>query len=94
LSRSRLGRPPLVDRVDEVVNNVVMQAAIAEVKKRLCALVDQVEAGATIVILRHGRPVARLMPMPGSAQPWRVDTPDDPRAYRKIDLDAPILEEI
>jgi antitoxin (DNA-binding transcriptional repressor) of toxin-antitoxin stability system len=32
-----------------------MQTSIAEVKKRLCALVDLVEAGETIVILRHGR---------------------------------------
>jgi prevent-host-death family protein len=77
-----------------MVKNMVMEAPIAEVKKRLCELVDLVEAGETIVILRHGRPVARLMSMPVSSQPWRVDKPDDPKAYRGIDIDEPILEEI
>jgi len=63
------------------------------VKKRLCELVDLVETGQTIVILRHGRPVARLMPMPVSAKPWRVEEPDDPRIYKGINMTNP-LEEI
>jgi prevent-host-death family protein len=73
---------------------MVMEASIAEVKKRLCELVDRVEAGDTIVITRHGRPAARLLPMPGRGRPWRVDEPDDASAYHGIDLDEPILEEI
>ena len=71
-----------------------MQAAIAEVKKRLCELVDRVESGETVVILRHGRPAARLMPMPGRGTAWRVETPDNPEAYRGINVDEPVLEEI
>ena len=78
----------------QLVKNMVMQAPIAEVKKRLCELVDLVETGETIVILRHGRPVARLMPMPVSAQPWRVEKPDDPQAYKGINIDESVLEEI
>ena len=78
----------------KMVKNMVMEAPIAEVKKRLCKLVDLVETGETVVILRHGHPVARLMPMPVSAQPWRVETPDDPRQYRGINIDEPALEEI
>ena len=78
----------------ELVKNMVMQAPIAEVKERLCELVDLVQEGETIVILRHGRPVARLVPMPVSAQPWRVEKPDNPAAYKGIDIDEPILEEI
>jgi prevent-host-death family protein len=77
-----------------MVKNMVMEAPIAEVKKRLCELVDLVEAGETVVILRHGRPVARLMSMPVSAQPWRVEKPDDPKAYKGINIDEPALEEI
>lgn len=77
-----------------MVKNMVMQIPIAEVKKRLCELVDLVEGGETIVILRHGRPVAQLTPMPVRAQPWRVERPDDPRAYKGINIDEPVLEEI
>ncbi len=64
-----------------MVTNMVMDAPIADAKKRLCELVDLVENGETIVILRHGRPVARLVPMPVSAKPWRVKTPDNPKNY-------------
>ena len=73
---------------------MVMQAPIAQVKKQLCELVDRVEAGESIIILRHGRPAARLVPMPGRGKPWRVEQPDDPAAYKNIDTDEPILEEI
>ena len=77
-----------------MVKIIVMQAPIAEVKKQLCELVSRVEAGETVVILRHGRPAARLMPMPGRGKPWRVKTPDDPAAYRGINVDEPILDDI
>ena len=77
-----------------MVKNMVMEAPIAEVKKRLCELVDLVENGETIVILRHGQPVARLMPMPVSRKPWRVEQADDPKKYRGLNLDEPVLEEI
>ena len=77
-----------------MVKNMVMEAPIADVKKRLCELVDLVETGETVVILRHGRPVARLLPMPVSPKPWRVDQPDDPKIYKGIDIDEPTLEEI
>ncbi len=71
-----------------------MQAPIAQVKKQLCELVDLVEAGETVIILRHGRPAARLMPIPGRGQPWRVEEPDDPAIYKKVNIDEPILENI
>lgn len=35
---------------------------LAETKSHLSAVVDQVEAGAEIVITRRGRPVARIVP--------------------------------
>jgi len=34
------------------------------------------------------------MPVPGRGKPWRVETPDDPAAYRGVKLDEPILDEI
>ncbi len=77
-----------------MVNFMVMQAPIAEVKKRLCELVDRVQSGEAVIILRHGQPAARLMPMPGRGRPWRVEKPDDPAAYKGVDTDEPILEEI
>ena len=77
-----------------MVRIMVMQAAIAQVKKNLCELVDRVEKGESVVILRHGQPVARLLPMPGRGKPWRVEQADDPKLYKGIDLDEPVLEEI
>lgn len=38
-----------------------------EAKTHLSALLERVEHGEEIVITRHGRPVARLMPMARSA---------------------------
>src|SRR5207253_1626542 len=66
---------------EKMTNIMVMQAPIAQVKRELCELVDRVEKGETVTILRHGRPVARLLPMPGCGKPWRVAKPDDPRLY-------------
>lgn len=40
----------------------------SEAKTRLLALLDQVEAGETVVITRHGRPIARLVPEAGQRQ--------------------------
>ncbi|MGH7066944.1 MAG: type II toxin-antitoxin system Phd/YefM family antitoxin [Acetobacteraceae bacterium] len=36
----------------------------SEVKARLSQFLDEVERGETIVITRHGRPVAHLVPAP------------------------------
>ena len=36
-----------------------------EARKRLSHLLDQVERGASFTITRHGKPVARLVPVPG-----------------------------
>lgn len=38
-------------------------ATITQAKNQLSALIDQVQAGETIVILERGRPVARLEPV-------------------------------
>ncbi len=38
------------------------QVQASDAKARLAELLDDVERGETIVITRHGKPVARLMP--------------------------------
>lgn len=43
-----------------------VQAAAA--KSRFSELLDQVERGETIVITRHGKPVARIVPDPARRQ--------------------------
>ena len=42
-----------------------------EAKTHLSNLLDQVERGVTITITRHGRPVARLIPIAGSSRDER-----------------------
>lgn len=37
-----------------------------EAKTHLSGLLDRVERGETITITRHGKPVARLVPVPGA----------------------------
>ena len=38
------------------------EVAFSEAKTHLSGLLDEVERGATIVITRHGRPIARIVP--------------------------------
>jgi prevent-host-death family protein len=44
-----------------------MQVSVYEAKTRLSALLDKASAGATIIIARAGKPVARLMPLAEAA---------------------------
>jgi prevent-host-death family protein len=41
---------------------------VSEAKTRLLQLLDDVEQGETLVITRHGRPIARLVPEPDQLQ--------------------------
>jgi prevent-host-death family protein len=76
--------------------HLVMEASIAEVKKNLCSLVDRVEKGETVIILRHGRPVAQLAPIPGipTKKKRHPVAHDDPALYRGINLEQTIMEPI
>jgi prevent-host-death family protein len=42
----------------------MVEVGTYEAKARLSELLDRVEAGETVVITRHGRPVSRLMAEP------------------------------
>ena len=58
-----------------------------EDKNKLSALLDRVEQGEEIVITRHGRPVARLVPNAGGIDlrhTWPSNASD--RAYRRSNL--------
>ena len=72
-----------------------MELAMSEVRDRFSEIVEYVQNnGGSVIILRDGRPAARLTAVPMAAKLWRVSTPDNPAAYAGVDLDAPILEEI
>jgi prevent-host-death family protein len=89
-----MGRVATLTQWDILVIFMVMEAAIADVKKRLCELVDLVQGGETVIITRHGKPAARIVPIQGSGKPWRVAVPDDPALYKGINLNEPILGDI
>lgn len=62
---------------------------IAEAKAKLSALVDRAAAGEEIVLAKHGKPLARIMPLakpaprePGVARHWHIaETFDDWQAF-------------
>jgi prevent-host-death family protein len=52
-----------------------------EAKTKLAHLLDEVEAGRTVTITRHGQPVARLVPADGRSD--MADVIADVRAARR-----------
>lgn len=56
-----------------------MNIGACEARKTLSALLDRVEKGEEIVITRHGRPVARLIPNAG-----HIDTAQAEAAGERI----------
>jgi prevent-host-death family protein len=50
-------------RIDQLkVTRIMREVQASEAKTHLPQLLDDVERGETIVITRHGRPIARLVP--------------------------------
>jgi prevent-host-death family protein len=49
-----------------------MQVNVQEAKTQLSRLLELVEEGETIVIARHGRPVAELVPARGTGFPFGI----------------------
>lgn len=47
------------------------KANVSHARRHLSALLAAVEAGETVIITRHGRPIARLEPVTESAQQER-----------------------
>lgn len=76
-----------------------MDVSIAEAKNRLPELIRAVESGETVVITRHGKPVAQIAPPPQERRRVRLggmkdriqflpgwDAPVDPDRFMEGDL--------
>ena len=55
----------------------MLQLNIHEAETRFLQLITSVEKGEEIVIARHGRPVARIMPVRHSASPRKPGSAKD-----------------
>ena len=62
-----------------------------DAKNQLSALVDQAAAGEEIVIAKHGRPMARLVPIP---RPKRRRKPAGALGITYIASDAPLPPDV
>jgi prevent-host-death family protein len=51
-----------IDLTSQIARIFVREIQASEAKARLASLLDAVERGETIVITRHGRPIARIVP--------------------------------
>ena len=69
-----------------------MHVNIYAAKTQLSRLVDQVNAGEEVVITRHGRPVARLVPVAG--KPQRKLGALKGQVWIADDFDAPLPDDL
>lgn len=67
---------------------------VHEAKTHLSRLLDRVAAGQEIIIAKAGRPVARLVPLLGSANGDRVMGRDKGVVWLADDFDAPLPDEV
>ncbi|MDR3475578.1 MAG: type II toxin-antitoxin system prevent-host-death family antitoxin [Devosia sp.] len=51
---------------------------LRDAKANLSSLVSAAERGEETIITRHGKPVAKIVPVPAAAEPKRVDHPGSP----------------
>jgi len=71
----------------------VATVSIYEAKTRLSHLVDQVLRGEHVVITRHGRPVARLVPATQARKPRRLGLLKG-KIRVAADFDAPLSDAV
>jgi prevent-host-death family protein len=70
-----------------------MQINIYAAKTQLSRLVDQANAGEEVVITRHGRPVARLVPAGEQRQRRKLGTLKG-KVWMSDDFDAPLPNDL
>lgn len=72
----------------------MLQMNIHEAKTHLSQLLEQIEAGEDVIIARHGKPVARLIPY--TAKPVQQREPGSLRGKINFneDFDAPLPDDI
>lgn len=79
--------PALFDLPPRLAYSVAMrEVRSSELQSQLVDLLDDVEAGETVVITRDGKPVARLVPATSSAEavrPFGKDAIEELKAWRK-----------
>lgn len=77
--------PPMVRRASDEMNEegAVKTIGAYEAKTHLPRLLEEVAAGETITITKHGRPVAQLVPPPAARRPDVDKLVEEWRAYRK-----------
>lgn len=63
---------------------------LADAKARLSEIVDRVEAGESIEIVRRGKPAARLVP-PEKARDWQ---PIDVSMLERLQAQVPVQEDV
>ena len=71
----------------------VATVSIYEAKTRLSHLVDRAMQGDQVVITRHGRPVARLVPASRARRPRRLGTLRG-KIRVAADFDAPLPDDL
>jgi len=69
------------------------EVSVYEAKAHLSQLLGRAEKGEQIVITRHGRPVAMLVPVRGKQEPRKLGLLRG-RIRTAKDFDAPLPEEI
>lgn len=72
----------------------MLQMNIHEAKTHLSSLLEQIEAGEDVVIARHGKPIARLIPY--TVKPAQQREPGSLRGQISLDedFDAPLPDDI
>jgi prevent-host-death family protein len=70
-----------------------MQVNIYAAKTHLSRLIDRVNAGEEVVIARHGRPVARLVPAE-TAKPRKPGLLEGQGYWVADDFDAPLPDDL
>jgi prevent-host-death family protein len=72
---------------------MLMEVNVYAAKTHLSRLIDKVNAGEEVVITRHGRPVARLVPAQ-PAKPRRLGLLEGQGYWVADDFDAPLPDEL
>lgn len=70
-----------------------MEVNVYAAKTHLSRLIDQVNAGEEVVITRHGRPVARLVPVT-AAKPRKLGLLQGKGYWVSDDFDAPLPDDL
>jgi prevent-host-death family protein len=73
-----------IDWLKQLVETAVHEIQASEAKTHLPQLLDRVEHGETIVITRHGRPIAQLIPAADRRREETIQALADLDALRRI----------